>query len=74
MGRPGVPRKKRLSEAIQITETGNLRHHQRGSVSDGLRTMRRFQADNGRWVLKDGTAFADLVALPDPWPPKEPGQ
>jgi len=42
-------------------------------LPDGLRTMRRFQADNGHWVLKDGTAFADLVALPDPWPPKEPG-
>jgi hypothetical protein len=38
-----------------------------------LRSMNRFEADNGRWVFREGKRFADLIGLPDPWPPSEPG-
>jgi hypothetical protein len=43
-------------------------------LPDALRAMRRFEADDGHWVLKEGKGFPDLVGMPDPWPPKEPGQ
>jgi hypothetical protein len=33
--------------------------------------IRRFEEDDGRWTLREGAQFADLVALPDPWPPIE---
>jgi ribosomal L7/L12-like protein len=43
-------------------------------LSDALRSMHRFEADNGRWVVREGKQFADIVGLPDPWPPSEPGK
>jgi hypothetical protein len=38
-----------------------------------LRTMNRFEADNGRWAFREGKRFADIIQLPDPWPPVGPG-
>ena len=38
-----------------------------------LRTLRRFEADNGRWVFREGERFANIIGLPDPWPPAENG-
>jgi hypothetical protein len=38
-----------------------------------LRTIRRFEADDGRWVFREGKVFADVVGLPNPWPPVEAG-
>jgi hypothetical protein len=43
-------------------------------LPDALRLMKRFEADNGRWVVREGKQFADIVGLPDPWPPSEPGK
>jgi hypothetical protein len=43
-------------------------------LPDALRTMSRFESGDGHWVFKGGKGFADLVGIPDPWPPKEPGQ
>jgi hypothetical protein len=43
-------------------------------LPDALRLMKRFEADNGRWVVREGKQFADIVGLPNPWPPSEPGK
>src|ERR1022692_1996490 len=40
-------------------------------LPDVLRRMSRFEADNGRWVFREGMRFSDVVGLPDPWPPAE---
>jgi hypothetical protein len=40
-------------------------------LPDALREMSRFEADNGRWVFREGKRFSDIVGLPDPWPPAE---
>jgi hypothetical protein len=34
------------------------------TLPDALRTMNRFEADNGRWVFREGKQFADIVGLP----------
>lgn len=36
-----------------------------------LKTIRRYEADNDQWVLREGVKFADILGLPDPWPPED---
>lgn len=41
------------------------------SVPDFLKTFRRFEAESENWILKDGQVVADVLALPNPWPPEK---
>src|SRR5262249_12661513 len=43
-------------------------------LPDALCSMERFEADNGRWLVRAGKRFADIIGLPDPWPPSETGK
>lgn len=43
------------------------------SLPEALRPIDRFEADDGRWVFREGKPFADVVGLPNPWPPVEAG-
>jgi len=36
-----------------------------------LRTLLRFEAENERWVFRDGQRLADVLCMPTPWPPDE---
>jgi hypothetical protein len=40
-------------------------------LSDALRTLPRFESDNDLWVFREGNRFADILELPDSWPPEE---
>jgi hypothetical protein len=40
-------------------------------LPDALKVLRRFEDENGRWVLHDGEMFANVLGLPNPWPPDE---
>lgn len=40
-------------------------------LPDERREINRFEADDDKWMFRDGKRFADIVSLPDPWPPKE---
>jgi len=81
---PNGPRNKHVSAVLLLPETGlwKLREGKWQPVlainpwadhplPDALREMERFEADDGKWVFRDGKRFADIVSLPDPWPPKE---
>lgn len=35
-----------------------------------LREITRYEAQGERWVLHDGARFADVLDMPDPWPPE----
>src|SRR5262249_10602178 len=43
----------------------------RHRVPESLRSLRRFESDNDLWVLREGQKLADIVKLPNPWPPEE---
>jgi hypothetical protein len=81
---PKGPRNQHVSGVLLLPETGlwKLREEKwqpvlavnpwaERQLPDALRTMRRFEADRGRWVLRDGEKFANVVGLPNPWPPAE---
>ena len=81
---PEGPRNQHVSAVLLLPETGlwKLREEKWQPVlavnpwaerplPDALRTLNWFEADNGRWVFRDGKRFADIVELPDPWPPTE---
>ena len=38
-------------------------------LPDALRKLRRFEVDNGCWMFREGERFANVVGLPNPWPP-----
>jgi hypothetical protein len=40
-------------------------------LPEALRTIDRFEADDDRWTFREGKQFADIIRLPDPWPPVE---
>jgi hypothetical protein len=40
-------------------------------LPEQLRALSRFDAVNDLWVFHDGTKFADILDMPDPWPPVE---
>jgi len=40
-------------------------------VPDALRVLRRFESDNDLWVFREGQLFADILKIPNPWPPEE---
>ena len=46
----------------------------RHRLPDALRTLPRFEPDNDLWVFREGERFADILKLPDPWPPEEAGR
>lgn len=84
---PDGPRNRHVSGVLLLPETGlwKLREEKWQPVlavnpwaeqplPDALRKMRRFELEDGRWVLKEGEQFANLVGVPDPWPPAEPGK
>ncbi len=83
---PKGPRNQHVSGVLLLPETGlwKLREEKWQPVlainpwaerplPEALRTMRRFEADNGRWVFRKGERFSNVVGLPDPWPPAEIG-
>ena len=37
-----------------------------------LKSITRYEADGASWVLHEGERFANVLNLPDPWPPEEP--
>jgi hypothetical protein len=45
----------------------------RRPVPDTMRRLPRFEPDNDLWVFREGERFADILQLPDPWPPQEGG-
>ena len=82
---PNGPRNRHVSGVLLLPETGlwKLREDKRQPVlavnpwaerplPDALRKMRRLETDNGKWVQREGAEFADIVGLPNPWPPAEP--
>jgi hypothetical protein len=81
---PNGPRNKHVSGILLLPETGlwKLREEKWQPVlavnpwadhplPDALREMNRFEADGDKWVFRDGKRFADIIRLPDPWPPAE---
>ena len=81
---PNEPRNRHVSGVLLLPETNlwKLREEKWQPVlavnpwadrqlPDALRTMRRFEEDNGRWAFREGELFANVVGLPDPWPPAE---
>lgn len=81
---PKGPRNQHVSGVLLLPATGlwKLREEKWQPVlainpwaerplPDVLRRMSRFEADNGRWVFREGMRFSDIVGLPDPWPPAE---
>jgi hypothetical protein len=79
---PKGPRNQHVSGVLLLPETGlwKLREEKWQPVlavnpwagrplPDVLQRMSRFEADNGRWVFREGQRFSDIVGLPDPWPP-----
>jgi hypothetical protein len=45
----------------------------RHRLPESLRKLSRFEPDNDLWVFRDGELFADILKLPNPWPPEETG-
>jgi hypothetical protein len=43
----------------------------RHRLPDALRKLPRFEPNNDLWIFHEGERFADIVKLPDPWPPEE---
>ena len=39
-------------------------------LPEELKTIARLEAEGGRWVRHTGTDFADILAVPNPWPPE----
>jgi len=81
---PAGPRNRHVSAVLLMPETElwKLREEKwqpvlavnpwaKQPLPDALRTMHRFEEDNGHWVFRDGKQFADIIGLPDPWPPAE---
>jgi hypothetical protein len=40
-------------------------------VPASLRSLTRIEAVDDRWTLREGELLADLIGLPNPWPPEE---
>jgi aspartyl-tRNA(Asn)/glutamyl-tRNA(Gln) amidotransferase subunit B len=38
------------------------------ALPEPLRVLRRLEADDDKWVLREGKAVADILGLPIPWP------
>jgi hypothetical protein len=83
---PNGARNQHVSAVLLLPETGlwKLRDEKWQPVlavnpwaerplPDALLTMNRFEGDNGSWVYREGKRFADIVGLPDPWPPAQAG-
>jgi hypothetical protein len=83
---PNGPRNRHVSGVLLLPETGlwRLREERWQPVlavnpwaerplPDPLRTMGRFEADNGHWEFRQGEWFANIIGLPEPWPPVEAG-
>jgi hypothetical protein len=81
---PNGPRNKHVSGILLLPETGlwKLREEKWQPVlavnpwadhplPDALGEMSRFEADDGRWVFREGKSFSNIIGLPDPWPPVE---
>ena len=81
---PKGPRNQHVSGVLLLPETGlwKLREQKWQPVlavnpwaerplPDALRTMSRFESNNGHWGFHEGKQFADVVGLPDPWPPAQ---
>ena len=41
------------------------------ALPEALKALRRFEAKEDKWVLHDGEMFANVLGMPDPWPPDE---
>lgn len=83
---PNGPRNRHVGGVLLLPETGVWRLREEKwqpilavnpwaerPLPASLRTMRRLEADDGRWVLHEGKCFADIIGLPNPWPPAEAG-
>jgi hypothetical protein len=81
---PSGPRNTHVSGVLLLPETGlwKLREEKWQPVlavnpwaehplPERLLTMSRFEAEDGRWVFREGKQFSDIVGLPSPWPPEE---
>lgn len=81
-GRAGA-RNRHVSAVMLLPDTGlwKLRNgnrqptlavnpYARHGLPDALRALPRFEPDNDLWVFREGTRFADVLELPDPWPPE----
>ncbi|MCK1585693.1 hypothetical protein [Bradyrhizobium sp. 169] len=81
---PNGPRNTHVSAVLLLPETGlwKLREEKWQPVlavhpwadhplPDERREINRFEADDDKWMFRDGKRFADIVSLPDPWSPKE---
>ncbi|WP_247531355.1 hypothetical protein [Bradyrhizobium sp. 162] len=81
---PNGPRNTHVSAVLLLPETGlsKLREEKWQPVlavhpwadhplPDELREINRFEADDDKWMFRDGKRFADIVSLPDPCSPKE---
>ncbi len=82
---PDGPCNRHVSGVLLLPDTGlwKLREDKRQPLlavnpwgerplPDPLRKMRRLENDNGKWLLREGEQFADIIGVPDPWPPAEP--
>jgi len=79
---PNGPRNQHVSGVLLLPETRlwRLRNEKWQPVlavnpwaerplPESLQTIARFEADDDRWTFREGKWFADIVGLPDPWPP-----
>jgi len=84
---PNGPRNKHVSGVLLLPETGLWRLREENwqpilavnpwaerQLPEALRTLRRFEADKDCWVFREGKRFAEVVGLPNPWPPAENGK
>jgi hypothetical protein len=80
------PRNRHVSAVLLLagTDLWKLREEKRQPIlainpwaerplPDALKVLRRFEADKDLWVLRDGKMLADLLGVPNPWPPDENG-
>jgi hypothetical protein len=81
---PEGPRNQRVTGILLIPQTDiwKLREQRRepilalnpwadASLPDSIKDMRRVEAVDGKWIEREGKAFADVLGLPTPWPPSE---
>ena len=56
-------REKRWQPTLAINPWANH------SIPEPIKSLRRLEAEDGKWVERDGTSVADILGLPIPWPP-----
>ena len=79
---PSGPRNKHVSAVLLLPKTGIWKLREENwqpimavnpwatfPIANSIKQLKRLEAIDGRWVLRGGPLFADILGLPTPWPP-----